>query len=70
MDATAISKVISDLGGQAAVAEAIGTKRSTVSMWVTRGKIPLRFCPQFCELTGKPLHEVRPDVFTAPEPVE
>jgi len=36
---TPVDDVISDLGGNAAVARLLNSRRSTVSMWCTRGRI-------------------------------
>jgi len=63
---TAIEKAVSQLGGQAKLAEAIGTTQSFVSQWVTgRRPIPATWCRAIERATGGEVTraDLRPDVF-------
>ncbi|WP_083339128.1 YdaS family helix-turn-helix protein [Chromobacterium sphagni] len=53
MNPTIIKSIIEDAGGTGAVAEACGgVSASTVSNWISRGRIPLRWCPTVERLTA------------------
>jgi hypothetical protein len=53
-----VEAIINELGGTAAVAEAVGTNSSTVCNWRTRKRIPADWWPalvRFGEERGKPI---------------
>lgn len=55
--------VISSVGGQVALANALGVKQQTVSDWAKRGRFPTLRVLAIEKLTGFPRHELRPDIY-------
>lgn len=66
MLAQAAQAAVEKAGGGAALARAIGVTRFAVQQWKDAG-IPAARVPAVSRLTGIPLHELRPDLFDAPE---
>lgn len=52
-------------GGLSALSRQIGITRQAISQW---DRIPAEQCRQVSEISGVPLHELRPDIY--PEPAE
>jgi DNA-binding transcriptional regulator YdaS (Cro superfamily) len=63
----AAAAAVKSAGGPAALGKAMGLRRSTVHDWTTTGGIPAARVPAVSRLTGIPLHELRPDLFDAPQ---
>lgn len=58
-------RIITALGGAAAVASFIDKQEGAVRQWVFRDRIPAKYVVPLCKMTDghfKP-HQVRPDVF-------
>ena len=60
-----IRKVAAPLGGIPALADALGIHRTAPHFWKKRG-VPVSRAHDVSRLTGHPLHELRPDVWTPP----
>lgn len=58
---------IAAAGGGAALARALGIRRSAVQAWKS-SHIPVAQVPAVARLTGLGLDDLRPDVFDAPRP--
>lgn len=54
-------------GSPSALARAIGENVSTVHCWKHRGTIPPRKALAVSKVTGVPPHEIRPDIYPAPQ---
>jgi len=54
--------VIAAAGGQERIALRLGVKQSTVSSWITRGRIPVKRCLQLQALYGLDPFAIRPDI--------
>ena len=52
-------------GGLSALSRHIGITRQAISQW---DRVPAEQCRQVSEISGVPLHELRPDIY--PEPVK
>jgi len=59
--------VLDYFGSASACAEALQITRAAVSAWRFRG-VPVKHLDKVRQLTGLQLHEIRPDLFAAPEP--
>jgi DNA-binding transcriptional regulator YdaS (Cro superfamily) len=68
----ALQRAIDVAGGQVPLAQGIETTQSQVSYWLLKSKkgVPAEFCPLIENMTGVPRHELRPDVYPAPQLVE
>ncbi|MGP9691037.1 transcriptional regulator [Psychrobacter sp. AOP30-A2-5] len=67
----ALQKAIEIAGGQAELSVKIGLVRtsSNVGVMVSRDKkASAKYVAKISEATGVPCHELRPDIFPAPEP--
>lgn len=56
-------------GGQKALADKIGTSQSQVWYWLAKSKkgAAAEYVLQIEQATGVPRHELRPDIYPAPE---
>ena len=65
----ALSKAISIAGSQAALAEKIGVSQAHVSYWSCKAKkgVPPEHVMAIEIATGVSRHELRPDIFPAPD---
>lgn len=55
----------------AALAEKVGRTKTQLSRWETgQRRIPAELVPKLSTLTGIPPHELRPDIYPAPETPE
>ncbi|MGC0151023.1 YdaS family helix-turn-helix protein [Chromobacterium vaccinii] len=52
MNPSIIKSIIDDAGGTAVVARACSASPSSVSNWISRGRIPPRWCPTVERLTA------------------
>ncbi|HLX18415.1 MAG TPA: YdaS family helix-turn-helix protein [Bradyrhizobium sp.] len=59
-----LKRVISAAGGIGKIATHIGIRQNVVSMW---SRVPPKHAVAVAKLTGIPLHELRPDIFPAPQ---
>lgn len=55
-----VSEIIERLGGPVRAADALGLKRSTVSMWKAAGRVPLRHVPAVASALGVPNETIWP----------
>lgn len=60
----ALQQVIDRAGGVPALASAIGVWNTAVYQW---RRVPARHLQAVADLTGLPLHELRPDIVRPPE---
>lgn len=66
-----LDAAIAAAGGKAALARALNKSKSAISNWRRRdGAVPVSAVPHVTKATGVPPHELRPDLFDAPQPVE
>jgi DNA-binding transcriptional regulator YdaS (Cro superfamily) len=68
---SALKRAIELAGGQTALGKLLHVKQTTVSSWLnglTKGGVPAQHVPQITKATGVPEHELRPDVWPAPQP--
>ena len=59
----AVRRACAAAGGVTELANALGVTSQAVSMWHTRGQIPVTRCADVSRVTGLSLSELRPDVF-------
>jgi len=66
----ALKKAVKIAGGQAKLAKMIDCKNTTqVSVMVNRDKkASVTYVAKISQVTGVPCHELRPDIFPAPNP--
>lgn len=64
MGLKALDKAIKLAGGVNALAEELGVKHPAIVQWKLRG-VPAERARQIEAATGVPLHELRPDLWTA-----
>lgn len=65
----ALAKAVKKAGGQTELANLINAKQQNVWQWLHRdGKASAKFVAKISSATGVPCHELRPDIFPAPEP--
>ena len=57
-------RAIDKAGGPTKISPEIGTSPQNISMWK---RIPTKWCDKISQMSGIPMHELRPDVFTNPE---
>ena len=57
--------VLDYFGSAAACAQALSVTRAAVSAWRFRG-VPVKHLDKVRQLTGLPLHKIRPDLFAGP----
>lgn len=63
-----VDQVIRRAGGVVALSRATGIKPSTISKWrVSKNGIPADRVPAVSAVTGIPRHEIRADLWEAPE---
>lgn len=64
-----LQKAIDLAGTQAALADRIGVPQQLVSYWLTKSRrgVPGEYCGAIEAATGIKKHELRPDIFEAPE---
>lgn len=61
---TPLDRAIATLGNQSKLADVIGVKQQTVSVWVRAGKpIPAEYVPAIEKASGISRAELRPDLF-------
>lgn len=59
-----VAEVLDELGGPSRAAKQIGVTGPNVVMnWRSRNSIPVEHVATVSRLTGRPLHDLRPDVF-------
>lgn len=64
MEKTALLRACDAIGGQSALARALGLRsQGSVSSWIARNKIPAERVIPIEELTGVSRHELRPDLY-------
>lgn len=64
-----VDQVIARAGGVVALSRATGIKPSTISKWrVSKKGIPADRVPLVSDVTGIPRHEIRDDLWEAPQP--
>lgn len=62
-------RLVQACGGGYAVARELGLSKNAPRRWLVTGSVPAKYVTRLCEMSGhtfKP-HQVRPDVFIAPE---
>jgi DNA-binding transcriptional regulator YdaS (Cro superfamily) len=59
-----IKDIVSKAGGAAALARALGITHPSVCGWEC---VPAKRVPAVSALTGIPRHEIRPDLYEAPQ---
>ena len=67
------AEIVLRLGGAAAAARTLGQKRTTVAMWVTKGRLPYRHALKVAAALGVDVKEVWPAVVarkTGSQPAE
>lgn len=65
-----VDVAIDAAGGTKATADLTGVSLQAVTNWRARGQIPPQHCHSVSVSSGIPMHELRPDVFPAPEEQE
>lgn len=63
---TAAQKAIKHAGGVVALASALDTGHYNVSKW-SRKRVPAKYVLKIEALTGVSRHDLRPDIFGAPQ---
>lgn len=63
---TPIERAIAAAGGDQAFMERVGIKRRSLFYWRAMGIPPVRLA-LVSQVTGLPAHELRPDMFAAPD---
>jgi DNA-binding transcriptional regulator YdaS (Cro superfamily) len=61
-----VDMVIEAVGGQNKLAERMNVSRQVVYAWTKTGIIPVRRVLKVSEVTGIPVHVLRPDIYPAP----
>ena len=64
--AAMVEEAIRASGGPSALARALGIDHSSVIGWRKKGRVPAERVRKVSEISGIPLHELRPDLFDAP----
>ena len=66
---SALERAVAVAGGQLALAKAINTTQSNVWTWLNRSKrgVPGEWVRAVEAATGIPRHELRPDIYPAPQ---
>ncbi len=59
-----LSTIVQNLGGQSSAATRIGVKRTTLAMWLNKGRVPATRIRQVCKATGLTPEQIRPDLFS------
>jgi len=69
MSISALEKAVEVAGGQKPLATLIGTTQSQVWYWLSRSKkgVSAQFVLSIEAATGVPRHELRPDIYPAPQ---
>jgi DNA-binding transcriptional regulator YdaS (Cro superfamily) len=69
MSKKALEKACDKAGGQAPLAELIGTTQSQIWYWLNRATkgVPAEFAIKIEEKTGVPRYDLRPDIFGTPK---
>ena len=62
-----VDSVIDGLGGTKATADLTGLSLQAIANWRARKQIPTVHCQTVSAHSGIPLHELRPDIFPAPQ---
>lgn len=62
-----VSDIIKDAGGVTKIAVELGVPVATVSSWGLRNQVPATRVLDFERITGVPRHEIRPDIYPAPQ---
>lgn len=62
-----ISELIDRSGGVTKFARELGLPIATVSSWGLRNQIPVKRVLDVERITGVPRHELRPDIYPAPQ---
>jgi DNA-binding transcriptional regulator YdaS (Cro superfamily) len=65
-----VDRVIEKAGGVNALARTLGFHHTSIIDWRRAGQIPAKRALRVHQITGIPLHELRPDVFPAPQAAE
>lgn len=65
-DRTPLERAIAATGGDDAFCHALRIKRRSLFYWKS-GRLPAERVGQIAKITGIPVHELRPDIFPAPE---
>lgn len=65
----ALARAVERAGGQTRLAKHIGVNQCVVSYWLKQSKRGAagQHCVAIEELTGVPRHELRPDIYPAPQ---
>ncbi|WP_183750825.1 transcriptional regulator [Pseudochelatococcus contaminans] len=65
----ALKRAVEAAGGQVRLAKTLGIAQSTLWHWISRTKrgVPAEHVRAIEAATGVPAHELRPDIFSAPE---
>lgn len=48
-------------------ADLLGVSEGRVSQWLSTGRVPIERCRDISRITSIPLHELRPDIYPAPD---
>lgn len=67
MEAHGIDEAVRRKGSQSALARALNTSPQVVQQWQSKRRIPAEWVLKVERETGVPRHELRPDLYPAPE---
>lgn len=63
-----LHRAIEKAGSQALLAQKIGTSQQLISYWSKKQRrVPAEFVGKIADVTGIPRHELRPDLYEAPD---
>ncbi len=57
-----VTEIVQKLGGATSAARRLGEKRSTVSMWLVTGRLPLHHVPKVAKALDVPASEIWPEL--------
>ena len=65
-----LEKIIEAAGGEASLAKSMNLVPGAVYNWLSRNKVPASRAHELSKISGVPLHEIRPDLWLAPDEAE